>query len=312
MQPSVSVIVVTYNAAGTIARCIDSILGQSLKDIELIVIDDGSKDGTGGIVDRYMEADSRIKVVHQKNSGVSVARQKGLDMVTGAYSIFVDSDDWIEPDMLENLYGKGVEDTADMVFCDYVEENGLGTFYRKQEPVSTDSKVVSSQMLADLHGSLCTKLIKTGLYKESGLRFIEGLNYCEDECMVLRLLNHGCRISYVGKAFYHYDKTANASSVSNLWAARPAAEYELFIDSCRPYLNTPVLQKNMDERIAAIIKKLTYAPKEDYEACRAFYRRHKDALKQSGMGVSKKLFCALYFRGFRFLAGWREVLQSKH
>ena len=312
MQPFVSVIVIAYNAVGTLSRCIDSILRQSLSDIELVVIDDGSTDGTGELLDRYRDTDSRIRVFHQRNAGVAAARQKGLDSVSGSYSIFVDSDDWIEPDMLETLYGKAMEESADMVFCDYVEENGLGTFYRKQEPLSADSKVVLEQMLADLHGSLCTKLIKVPFYKDSGIRFVEGLNYCEDECLVLRLLSLGCRVAYVNKAFYHYDKLANANSVSNLWSYRPVEEYELFLRHCEPCMDTPRLRKNIDERIAAIIMKLTYAPQDKYEACREFYRRHKEALNRSGMSASKKLFCILYFNGFRFIAGWRGILQGRH
>ena len=311
MQPLVSVIVIAFNAEGTIARCIDSILAQSLNNFELVVIDDGSTDGTYGIISRYLADDNRVKAVRQDNSGVAAARQKGLESAQGLYSIFVDSDDWIEPDMLESMYDRAIEDSADMVFCDYVEENGLGTFYRKQEPKSSSSAAVLEQMMTDLHGSLCTKLIKSRLYKESGVRFIPGLNYCEDECVVIRLLGYGCKVSYVNKAFYHYDKLANAGSVSNLWAYRPVNEYELFISSCESLLDTPELKRNLDERVAAIIKKLTYSPKEKYEECRGFYRRHRQSLLKSGMSLPKKLFCILYFNGFRFIAQLRDSFQIK-
>lgn len=312
MQPFVSVIVIAYNAAGTIARCIDSILGQSLNNIELIVIDDGSTDGTSDVLDRYMDTDHRISIFHQQNSGVAAARQKGLDQVSGSFFIYVDSDDWIEPDMLEALYGKAIEESADMVFCDYVEENGLGTFYRKQEPLSTDSKVVLGQMMVDLHGSLWTKLVSVQLYRDSGIRFVERLNYCEDECFVLRLLSYGCRVAYVNRAFYHYDKLANANSISNLWAYRPVDEYELFLSSCEPCMTSPRLRKNLDERTAAIIKKLTYAPRDKYAACKAFYHRHKAALMRSSMSTPKKLLCILYFNGFHHVVRWRKFFQGKH
>ena len=309
MQPLVSVIVIAFNAEGTIARCIDSILAQSFHNFELVVIDDGSTDGTYGIVSKYLADDKRIKAVRQDNSGVAAARQKGLESAQGLYSIFVDSDDWIEPDMLESMYSRAIEDSADMVLCDYVEENGLGTFYRKQEPKSTSSAAVLEQMMVDLHGSLCTKLIKASLYKESGISFIPGLNYCEDECVVIRLLGYGCRVSYINKAFYHYDKLANAGSVSNLWAYRPVNEYELFISSCEPVFNTPELKRNLDERVAAIIKKLTYSPKEKYKECRGFYHRHRQSLLNSDMSLPKKLFCILYFNGFRFIARLRDSFQ---
>ena len=312
MHPAVSVIVVAYNAERTLSRCLDSIVGQSFSDFELIIVDDGSTDGTKAIAEHYSGTDSRIRTICQTNSGVAAARQKGLDSVSGSYSIFVDSDDWIEADMLSLMYSKAVEESSDLVFCDYIEENGLGTFYRKQQPKSNNSGDVLSQMLVDLHGSLCTKLIRTGLYKDSGVRFVEGLNYCEDDCFVIRLLSLGGKVSYVSEGLYHYDKISNAGSISNNFSTRPVNEYRLFIDACAPYLNTPELKKNLNNRIAGIIKKLTYAPKESYGECRSFYRDYKKALIHSGIALPKKLFCILYFNGFRFISGLRESYQSNH
>ena len=311
MQPFVSVIVVVYNAESTLARCLDSIVGQSMRDIEIIIVDDGSTDGSEAIIERYRNTDKRIKSFHQKNSGVSIARQKGLDLVTGMYSIFVDSDDWIETDMLESLYLNAQEESSDMVFCDYIEDNGLGTFYRVQEPRSSDSRMVLNQMLKDLHGSLCTKLVRASLYKESNVRFIEGLNYCEDDCFIIRLLSQGCRVSYINKAFYHYDKNSNIHSLSNTRTSRPVEEYQLFIDSCSPYLTTPLLQKNLNDRIAYIIKRLTYSSKDSYSQCRKFYRRYKSALLQSDMSFQKKALCILYFNGFRFIADIRDLYHNQ-
>lgn len=312
MIPKVSIIVIVYNAVGLLPRCIDSILAQSLHDFELIVVDDGSSDGTGDVIDKYALSDDRIKPLHQHNQGVAAARQAGLDLASGDYSIYVDADDWIEPDMLESMYDRAVTDRAGIVFCDYVEENGLGTFYRKQQPAGADSAKVLEQMLVSLHGGMVNKLIDNKLYKQSGFRFIPGLNYCEDECMIIRLLSLGCRVSYVDKAFYHYDKNSNAASISNLWAYRPVEEYDLFIRNCAPYLDTPELQKNLNDRIAATIKKLTYAPADKYGECRAFYRRHRAAFFKSRLSFPKKLFCALYFNGFRFITGLRASYQNNH
>ena len=306
----ISVIVIVYNAAGLLPRCLDSILGQRFRDFELLVVDDGSTDGTAAILDAYAKKDARIRPYHQSNQGPAKARQQGLDLACGRWSIFVDADDWIEPDMLEQMYGKACSEKADIVFCDFVEENGKGTFYRKEQPAGPDSADVMKQMLTTLHGSLCNKLISKELYQRSGARFLDGLNYCEDELLVIRLLHAGCRVAYVGKGFYHYDKTANTASLSNLWACRPVSEYELFIQNCAPYFDTPELRKNLDERTAQIIKKLTYAPKDSYQAARAFYKRHRQALWHSGLSLPRKLFCILYFNGFRFISQVRESYQS--
>ncbi|MCI7728300.1 MAG: glycosyltransferase, partial [Bacteroidales bacterium] len=98
--PSVSIIVPVYNVELYLSKCIDSILAQSFTDWECILVDDGSKDSSGKICDEYALKDTRIKVIHQTNKGVSVARQVGIDNASGEYSIHIDPDDWVEPNML--------------------------------------------------------------------------------------------------------------------------------------------------------------------------------------------------------------------
>lgn len=309
--PIVSVIVVAYNAGKSVKRCIDSIVSQSLSDIELVFVDDGSVDDTGSIIEAYAKDDNRIKVVHQKNAGVAAARQTGLDNATGQYSIFVDADDWIEPDMLVSLTDNATETESDIVFCDYIEENENGIFYRQQKPVSAGSSAVLGQMLIQLHGSLCNKLIRRELYTLSGTRFIEGLNFCEDEYIIIRLLSYGCKVGYVEKGLYHYDKNSNGASFTNQWYNRPAEEYELFIQNCAPYFNTPELRQNLDQRIAGIIKKLTHAPDDRYSAGKAFYLRHKASLWRSNLSISRKMYCWLYFNGFRWISQFGNVHLEK-
>lgn len=306
-RPLISIIVVAYNAEETLARCLDSIVGQSLRDFELIIVNDGSTDSTQAIIDHYKETDDRILSEYQANSGVGVARQKGLDLASGLYTIFVDADDWIEKDMMELLYDKASQESSDIVICDFDEENELGTFYRKQYPKSENSKVVLEQMLAGFHGSLCNKLINRSLYIKSGTHFVKGLNFCEDECVVISLLSFGCKVSYVNRALYHYDKTANSESFTNLWHTRPAEEYELFIQSCAPYLDTPQLKRNLDNRIAGIIKKLIYAPSDNYPESKAFYLRHKASLWNSKMSLSRKVYCWLFYNGFRWIKKFGNV-----
>ena len=298
MQPLVSVIVCLYNAQGTISRCLDSILSQTLKDFELIIVDDGSIDGSELLVDKYAEADSRIIVIHQPNQGIAAARQKGIDKAGGQYSLYVDADDWIEPDMLKSLTDCAASTGSDIVFCDFMEENEAGVFRRRQQPCGSDSSQVLQQMLVQLHGSLWNKLIRRDIYTLSGTRFVKGLNFCEDEYIVIRLLSFGCKVGYVAQALYHYDKNSNAVSYTNLWNSRTAEEYELFIQNCEPYLRDPQCRLNLNERIAGIIKKLTYAPADRYASCKAFYRRHRASLWRSNMPLSRKIYCWLYYNGF--------------
>lgn len=105
-MPKVSIIVPVYKAEGYLHRCVDSILAQTFTDWELLLIDDGSPDRSGEICDEYAQKDSRVRVIHKENGGVSSARQRGQDEACGEYTIHVDPDDWVEPTMLEELYQK--------------------------------------------------------------------------------------------------------------------------------------------------------------------------------------------------------------
>ncbi len=113
----ISVVVPIYNVELYLRKCIDSIVNQTYKDLEIILVDDGSPDNCGLICDEYAKMDNRIKVIHKENGGLSTARNAGLDIATGSYIGFVDSDDWIEPTMYEKMYSFLVENNLDLVEC---------------------------------------------------------------------------------------------------------------------------------------------------------------------------------------------------
>lgn len=115
MNPLVSVIVPIYNVEKYLPKCIESIMNQTLKEIEIILIDDGSTDRSGAIADEYGERDSRINIIHKKNGGQGSARNKGIELANGYYIGFVDSDDWIDCDMYEKLYSKAISLKSDIV-----------------------------------------------------------------------------------------------------------------------------------------------------------------------------------------------------
>ena len=134
---NISVIVPVYKAEKYLSRCVNSILGQTFSDFELILIDDGSPDKSGILCEEFAKKDARIRVIHQKNQGVSAARQKGLDNATGEYVIHADPDDWVEPDWLETLYLEAERTKADMVMCDFERVYSDKTFYCSQKNKST-------------------------------------------------------------------------------------------------------------------------------------------------------------------------------
>ena len=163
-MPKISIIVPVYKAEKYLNRCVDSILAQTFTDWELLLIDDGSPDRSGEICDEYAKKDSRIRVIHKENGGVSSARQRGQDEACGEYTIHVDPDDWVEPTMLEELYQKAKDDNADMVICDYYTNESSLQNYIKQQPTKLDTNVVLYELFQQLHGSCCNKLVSRACY----------------------------------------------------------------------------------------------------------------------------------------------------
>ena len=207
-SPKVSIIVPIYKAEKYIKRCIDSILAQTFTDWELLLIDDGSPDRSGNICDEYARSDNRVRVFHKENGGVSSARQRGIDEAKGEYTIHVDPDDWVEPEMLRELYDKAMECDADMVICDYISEYkwGGGKKNCRQKPKACNTQIILRQlMFQQLHGSCCNKLIRRACYSRYNVRFPNNIIRWEDLYVVCSLLMYPIKCVYLPKAFYHYD-----------------------------------------------------------------------------------------------------------
>jgi len=211
--PKISVIVPVYKAEAYLHRCIDSLLAQTFFDFEILLVDDGSPDRSGEICAEYARKDRRVRVFRKNNGGVSSARQCGIDNVVGEYSIHVDPDDWVEPTMLEELYEKAKKEAADIVICDYFLEKEHRTVYSKQSPSALDNMTVLRELFQRLHGSCCNKLVKHICYHKYGVKFPLELSYGEDLFVNTCLVANCKRISYLPKAFYHYDKVINMNSL---------------------------------------------------------------------------------------------------
>lgn len=212
--PKISVIVPVYKAEAYLHRCVDSILAQTFRDFEVLLVDDGSPDKSGEICDEYAKMDKRVRVFHKENGGVSSARQCGMDHAQGEYTIHADPDDWVEPTMLEELYQKAKEEDADLVICDFYEERKNKTIYVRQQPSSLDHETILCELFQQLHGSCCNKLVKRACYREFGVRFPEELSFCEDLFVNACLVSNDIRIAYLNRAFYHYDQIVNTISLA--------------------------------------------------------------------------------------------------
>lgn len=202
----ISVIVPVYNTGKYIRKCIDSIVCQTYKEIEIIIVDDGSDKLTADICDELSEEDERIHIYHKENEGVSIARNYGMSMATGDYIGFVDSDDWIDSDMYMSLLVKIQETNADIVFCDArtIWDNGKmeeDTFKDIPSFLSDKTEVLPPGTLCQLAGSAWR-----GLYKSStlaGVYFPNGLKFSEDRYFNLQAISKAKSIYYMKKAFYN-------------------------------------------------------------------------------------------------------------
>ena len=214
-NPKISVIVPVYNVEKFLPRCLDSLLAQTFPDFEILLIDDGSKDRSGDICDKYALKDQRIRVFHKENGGVASARQLGVDEARGEYSIHADGDDWVEPDMLQCFYDKAKETNADIVIADYYLQINNQQIYKLQKMKSNNPIEVLKDILEDrVFGALWHKLIRHSLYKKYNVRFIPEINYCEDVLIFIQLLQKKVSVVHLSLGFYHYcnDNVASITS----------------------------------------------------------------------------------------------------
>lgn len=240
----ITVIVPVFKAENYLHRCLDSLLSQSFHAFEILLVDDGSPDRSGLICDEYARKDTRIRVFHKENGGVSSARQYGLDQAKGEYVIHVDPDDWVEPKMLEDLYNVAKKDEADMVICDFYMNVGNKCTYVQQKPSDLEHNTVLLEMFQRLHGSCCNKLVKRVCYSKYEIKFPEGFTLWEDRFVNCSLLMHDIRIAYLNRAYYHYDRFSNENSMARIQTYSGLNSTIRFIDYFELKLD-PILYKRI-------------------------------------------------------------------
>ncbi|MDD4781625.1 MAG: glycosyltransferase family 2 protein [Tissierellia bacterium] len=212
-KPQISVIVTIFNSEKYLRRCIDSILSQTFKKFELILVNDGSTDSSEGICNVYSKEDNRIKVINKENGGVSSSRNTGICNATGLYSIFVDSDDYIDVNMLQRLYDEAIIMNSEMVICDYWIGNDDNFKRINQGGFKNNNDFISKLLTGELHGSVCNKLISTSLYKDNAIKFPEDLSIKEDLFVCISLLLKNIKVNYLNEAYYYYCN--NIKSLTN-------------------------------------------------------------------------------------------------
>ena len=213
MNPTVSIIVPVYNAEATISRCIESIINQEYRDFELLLIDDGSTDSSGTICDRYAAEDSRIRLIHKENTGVSETRNMALDLACGTYLQFLDSDDWITPNATRLFVEEAERYHCDMVISDFYRVVGKRVAHKgdiDDDCVLTQEEF-SAHMLqnpADFYyGVLWNKLYRHDIVEKYHLRMNPEISWCEDFMFNLEYIRHAEVFYALQVPVYYYVKT---------------------------------------------------------------------------------------------------------
>lgn len=211
-NPKISVIVPVYDAEKYLHRCVDSILAQTFKDFELLLIDDGSKDRSGEICDEYARKDERVRVWHKENGGISATREFGLQQAKGIYIQFVDSDDWIAENMLQIMFEEAERKKYDIVNCSFTEifqcTNVTHRFsYRNKNEFLQD--VVASNW-----GVLWKLLINKKLILGNDIHFPKNINNGEDYYFVVSCLLKAKNVGFIEECLYFYNRCNSQSTIS--------------------------------------------------------------------------------------------------
>lgn len=214
-SPKISIIVPVYNVEKYLHRCVDSILAQTFADIELLLVDDGSRDKSGAICDEYVEKDSRVRVFHKENGGVSSARNLGLDNARGKWIGFVDSDDWVDVSMYEDMHNRLIQENADIAYCDIKMffENHQETY--KSAKYSSNKITFLNNYIASTWTSLCNIVVKKDIFEYNKIRCPEGIPFAEDYYVAVRLFFYAQKVCCIRKAFYYYNRINEASALHN-------------------------------------------------------------------------------------------------
>ena len=232
MKGKISVIVPIYNVEAYLRQCLDSIVGQTYRNLEIILVDDGSPDNCGKICDEYAKKDERIIVIHKENEGLSAARNDALDKASGEWTLFIDSDDWCDSKLCERALQTAEKYDADVVIYDFIHEGSPyheTKHYRvKSFPenfVTDDAAIISGMQLSALskkytpistawsQGFPWDKLFRTAMIEKNHLRFATNVRANEDVIFAIHAFQYAKRIAYIGEPLYHWRH--NPTSIGN-------------------------------------------------------------------------------------------------
>ena len=228
-NPKISVIIPVYNTEEYLKECLDSVINQTLKDIEIILIDDGSTDNSGKFCDEYAEKDTRIKVIHQENQGLGRVRNKGLKIAKGEYIGFVDSDDWIAQDFYEKLYNAAIDNDSEIAIAKiktYYYKKGFFDLYSNKNDLTIVFKSI-----------VCDSIFRKSFLDKYKIKFAEGIVF-EDVIFTLKVNCYIKRRFFYVDSYYYYRKDRKNSIMYDFKKSYDAQKVLKSIKECKMFLDT--------------------------------------------------------------------------
>ena len=238
----VSVIVPVYGVEKFITHCADSLMAQTMHEgVEYIFVDDASQDASmerlKSVLSKYPARANQVKIlVHERNMGLPAARNTGLTQARGEYVFHCDSDDFVEPEMLETLYGKAKEEDADIVWCDWFLTFGSTERYMAQPECGSPENALKAMLGGAMKFNVWNKLVRKSLYTDNAIVFPAGYGMGEDMTMMM-LFAYARKVAYVPKAFYHYVKT-NTAAFSQTYSARHLEELRYNVERISSFVRS--------------------------------------------------------------------------
>lgn len=250
----ISIIVPVYNVENYLERCLQSLINQTYKNIEIVCVNDGSTDNSLNILNKFQKKDSRIKIISQENQGLSEARNVGIKNSSGKYIGFVDSDDWVDLDYYEKLYNALIDSKSDFA-CANTKffDNGKISYikFQQNQIFSEFDKKIDNYK----NGSVCDKLYKKSLFLDNDIKFIKGYFY-EDNIVLLQLTYYSKKIVTINTVSYYYFKNNNSITRGKNSEKELKRQQDMYY-MCEVILNY-FYNKNVSKKVIKSIKKFLF------------------------------------------------------
>lgn len=325
MQPLISVIVPVYNVEKYLNKCVESIVNQTYKNLEIILVDDGSPDNCPKMCDAWAEKDSRIKVIHKPNGGLSSARNAGMDVMHGQYVMFIDSDDYIKLNTVEIMYGNIAEDDYDVCTCNhYLVDKDYNIIDKDNyiNAVLKNEKVMQEFYRKEIFDPICTtnKMYKSSVIKNANIRFNETIKWGEDHpfnYQYFKLIKSAVSIDDV---LYNYLIEREGSityKMNSGQAERWKFTKEMVIAEKDNKLNYPIVLSSYASLLMCIIREVLHCNDKEFvqkhysEMVNEIHQYYKEFMKLTDLNIkikygikfihfSPKLFKLLYSLKIKF------------